>query len=50
MLKILKTSLPGVLIIQPDIFEDPRGFFMETYHQKKYAEEGLARSFVQDNL
>jgi len=34
MLKILKTSLPGVLIIQPDIFENPRGLFMETYHQK----------------
>ena len=49
-MKITKTKLPGILIIQPDIFEDPRGFFMETYHQKKYAEEGLDRSFVQDNL
>lgn len=50
MMEILKTSLPGVLIIQPDIFKDKRGFFMETYHRKKYAEEGLDQSFVQDNL
>ncbi|KKM89715.1 hypothetical protein LCGC14_1245870, partial [marine sediment metagenome] len=47
---ILKTSLPGVLIIQPDIFKDKRGFFMETYHRKKYTEEGMDQSFVQDNL
>ncbi len=50
MMKILKTSLPGVLIIQPDIFKDKRGFFMETYHRKNYAKEGLDQSFVQDNL
>ena len=50
MLKILKTSLPEVLIIQPDIFKDERGFFMETYHRKKYADKGLDQSFVQDNL
>ena len=49
-MKILDTSLPGVFIIQPDIFEDQRGFFMETYHLKKYAEKGLDLSLVQDNL
>lgn len=50
MLKNLKTSLPEVLIIQPDIFKDSRGFFMETYHREKYAEQGFEHSFVQDNL
>lgn len=50
MMEILKTSLPGVLIFQPDVFEDQRGYFMETYHRKKYTEEGLDQSFVQDNL
>ena len=50
MLKVLRTVLPGVLIIQPDMFKDNRGFFMETYHRKKYADKGLDQSFVQDNL
>ncbi len=49
-MKVLKTSLPGVLIIEPHVFEDMRGFFMETYHQKRYSQTGLDCSFVQDNL
>lgn len=49
-MKILKTSLPGVLIIEPQIFEDRRGYFMETYHHNKYDEVGLNCNFVQDNL
>lgn len=49
-MQVLKTSLPGTLIIQPDIFKDTRGFFMETYHREKYAAEGLDHPFVQDNL
>jgi len=49
-MKITSTKLPGVLIIQPRVFADQRGFFMETYHLKKYAEKGLDLSFVQDNL
>lgn len=48
-LKASKTALPGVLIIQPDVFRDSRGFFMETYHQKKYSEAGIKLNFVQDN-
>ncbi len=43
------TSLPGVILIEPQVFEDPRGFFMETFHKKKYAVEGIDRVFVQDN-
>jgi hypothetical protein len=44
-----ETSLPGVWVIQPDILRDARGFFMETYHQAKFAGLGIAESFLQDN-
>jgi dTDP-4-dehydrorhamnose 3,5-epimerase len=44
-----KTSLPGVLIIEPVVFKDDRGFFLETHHQRKYVEGGIDTSFVQDN-
>lgn len=47
--KVLKTSLPDVLIIEPRVFEDKRGFFIETYHQKRYSEGGIDGIFVQDN-
>ena len=42
------TDLPGVLVIMPDVFKDPRGFFFESYHAGKYAEAGIAAEFVQD--
>ena len=45
-----ETSLEGVLIIEPDVFGDNRGFFMETYHQERYAKLGIEPVFVQDNL
>ena len=48
-IKFNTTSLPGVILIEPQVFEDPRGFFMETFHKKKYAVEGIDRVFVQDN-
>ena len=48
-IKFTKTSLPGVLLIEPYVFSDGRGFFMETHHQKKYAEAGIGKTFVQDN-
>ena len=44
-----ETSLPGVWVIQPDMFRDARGFFMETYHQAKFAGLGIEESFLQDN-
>jgi len=44
-----KTDLPGVLLIEPRVFNDSRGFFMETFHQKKYAEAGIDHAFIQDN-
>jgi len=48
-LEILQTSLPGVLEIQPKVFRDERGFFLETYHRAKYSAQGLTDVFVQDN-
>lgn len=48
-MNITETSLPGVLLVEPDVFGDSRGFFEETWHARKYAEQGLDASFVQDN-
>src|SRR5688572_16927734 len=42
-------SLPEVLVIEPRVFRDDRGFFLETYHALRYAEHGIAGTFVQDN-
>lgn len=49
-MKFIETSLPDVILIEPDVFRDDRGFFMETFHQRKYAEAGIDRAFVQDNF
>jgi dTDP-4-dehydrorhamnose 3,5-epimerase len=49
-MKILDTSLPGVLLIQPRVFRDGRGRFLETYHAERYAAGGIGARFVQDNL
>jgi dTDP-4-dehydrorhamnose 3,5-epimerase len=49
-MKIVATALPEVLIVEPQLFGDQRGFFMETYQLNRYAEGGIARPFVQDNL
>jgi dTDP-4-dehydrorhamnose 3,5-epimerase len=48
-MKIIPTELPEVLLIEPQVFADARGFFMETYHARKLAEQGLTAEFVQDN-
>jgi len=44
-----KTPLPGVILIEPKVFGDDRGFFMETYHAERFAENGITLPFVQDN-
>lgn len=46
----VETALPGVCLIQPRVFRDARGFFLETYHQSKFGELGITDRFVQDNL
>jgi len=48
-LEIIQTELPGVLLIKPNVFSDPRGFFLESYRQDRLAEAGIAANFVQDN-
>lgn len=48
-MKVTKTKLPGVLIIEPRVFGDERGFFMETFQQERYQEIGIDLPFVQDN-
>ncbi|NBI28713.1 dTDP-4-dehydrorhamnose 3,5-epimerase [Chengkuizengella marina] len=48
-MKFLKTKLPGVFIIEPQFFEDHRGFFMESYNKHIFDEAGLSFNFVQDN-
>lgn len=49
MIKIVPQKLDGVMLIEPDCYRDARGFFMETYHQEKFAQAGLDMHFVQDN-
>lgn len=46
---VLTTELDGVVIVEPTIFRDERGFFLESYHQVRYAEHGIDAVFVQDN-
>ena len=48
-MEIVQTNIPDVLIIKPEVFEDERGYFFESYHQKSFIEAGLEANFVQDN-
>lgn len=48
-MNVIETALPGVLIIEPRVFGDERGFFMETWNAGAFAEAGLDLAFVQDN-
>jgi len=49
-MKINPTDLADVLIIEPEVFTDRRGFFVETFQQQRYADQGIPSRFVQDNL
>lgn len=49
-MKVMQSDLPGVLIIEPKVFGDARGFFMETWSRQRYAEMGIPADFVQDNV
>jgi dTDP-4-dehydrorhamnose 3,5-epimerase len=48
-LKVIETRLPGVLIIEPRVFGDSRGFFVETFQVERYRAAGITLPFVQDN-
>src|SRR5689334_6186684 len=45
----IETDLPGVFLIEPQVFEDSRGFFLESYHAEKFRALGIENTFVQDN-
>ena len=48
-IKISHTSIEGLMVIEPEVFGDDRGFFMETYHKEEFFKHGLTMEFVQDN-
>jgi dTDP-4-dehydrorhamnose 3,5-epimerase len=48
-LNVIETSLPGVLVLEPEVFADERGFFMETYRADRFRQLGIDANFVQDN-
>lgn len=48
-MQLIETNLPGVVILEPAVFPDERGFFMESYHREKFQELGIKSTFVQDN-
>jgi dTDP-4-dehydrorhamnose 3,5-epimerase len=49
-MNVIATSIPDVLIIEPKVFSDARGFFKETYQAERYAAAGMPSTFVQDNI
>ncbi|WP_010665031.1 dTDP-4-dehydrorhamnose 3,5-epimerase [Marinilabilia salmonicolor] len=49
-MQILQTKIPGLLIIEPDVFEDQRGYFFESYNQERYIAAGFDTRFIQDNI
>ncbi len=50
MMNVHQTELDGVVVIEPNVFNDQRGYFFETYNQNRYQEIGIKSNFVQDNL
>jgi dTDP-4-dehydrorhamnose 3,5-epimerase len=49
-MKVEPTSLPGAILINPDVFEDSRGYFMETWNSREFSAAGIDAVFVQDNM
>ena len=49
-MNVIETKIPGVVVVEPRVFGDERGFFMETWNQARYEDAGLPTRFVQDNL
>lgn len=48
-MKVIETSLEGVLVLEPTVFEDKRGYFFESYNETKYNDAGIMNRWVQDN-
>lgn len=49
-MKIIETNINGALIIEPQIFKDKRGFFLESYNRERYYRYGINNNFIQDNI
>lgn len=49
-MNVIKTPLEGLLVVEPDVFCDARGFFCETYNRERYVAVGITQHFVQDNM
>lgn len=49
-MKVIKTDIEDILIVEPDVHGDHRGYFVETYNKKRYDENGIKADFVQDNM
>ncbi|PWD98696.1 dTDP-4-dehydrorhamnose 3,5-epimerase [Marinilabilia rubra] len=49
-MQILQTKIPGLVIIEPDVFADQRGYFFESFNEDKYKKQGIISKFVQDNV
>ena len=48
-MEIIKTPIEGLLVIEPQVFKDARGYFVETYNEERYRAAGIDAQFVQDN-
>jgi dTDP-4-dehydrorhamnose 3,5-epimerase len=48
-MKVKETHIEGLLIVEPAVYRDPRGYFMETYHRSRLASLGIHCEFIQDN-
>jgi dTDP-4-dehydrorhamnose 3,5-epimerase len=48
-MKVIDTGFPGLFLLEPRVFGDERGFFLESYNKKLFAEKGITYSFIQDN-
>ncbi|HPG39683.1 MAG TPA: dTDP-4-dehydrorhamnose 3,5-epimerase [bacterium] len=49
-MEFVRTAINDVILIKPQVFADQRGYFMETYHEKEYRQNGIEACFVQDNM
>jgi dTDP-4-dehydrorhamnose 3,5-epimerase len=49
-MNFIKTPIDGVIVIEPKVFGDPRGFFYESYHKRLFVQNGIQDDFVQDNV
>lgn len=48
-MKIVQTGIPGLVVVEPRVFEDDRGYFFETFQKERYQEAGIVKAFIQDN-